>query len=217
MRVYGDAPYSHGEAPIDTDYHLPFFTMRDFSQISYIVDSSDRLISLNQDWSSFAQNNGGEDLRPEAMSGRVLWDFIADEATRELYAAVLAKVRSGAPTYLVLRCDAPASRRLIEMAVHKLENGDVEFKTVLLAAKDRPFQRLFDHSTPRTTHHLMVCSWCDRVHVGGEEWVEVEEAMERLHLNDETELPQVDPMVCMACFTKVMEIVSGPGLQPDAP
>ena len=142
------------------------------------------------------------------MVGRSLWDFIADDPTRELYEAVLEHVRSGSSTDLVLRCDAPACRRLIELVVSRRANGDVEFRTVLLASKVRSPQRLLAKSTPRTAQHVMVCSWCDLVNVDVEKWFEVEAAMDYLHLTDEPELPMVEPVVCPACYAKVMEILA---------
>ena len=190
----------------------PNITVQDFTEIEYVIDPQDRLLSMSAEWTTFALANQGDGLTPEEVAGRSLWHFIADEATRELYAAVLAHVRSGATTDLVLRCDAPERRRLIEMIVSRRPDGNVEFKTRLLAAKARPVQRLRAKSTPRTGQRLMVCTWCDRVHAGVEEWLEVEAALEHLQLTHETELPQVDPVVCPACFAKIME-----ALTPSAP
>lgn len=182
--------------------------MQDFTEISYIIDANDRLVSVSPEWARFADQNQADNLSPDAVKGRSLWDFIADETTRELYGDVLAHVRAGAPTDLILRCDAPERRRLIEMVVTGRADGSVEFKTVLLATTARVPQRLFDKSTPRNNRHIMVCSWCDRVNAGVEEWLEVEAAMERLHLTNEPELPQVESVVCPGCFAKVTEILA---------
>ncbi len=182
--------------------------MQDFSEISYVVDDQDRLVSVCTEWVQFALQNEGEGLTPEQLIGRSLWDFITDDPTRELYEAVLEHVRVGSPTDLVLRCDAPERRRLIEMIVTRRANGNVEFKTVLLASKARTAQRLLAKSTPRTAQHVMVCSWCELVNVDVEKWFEVEAAMEYLHLADESELPRIEPVVCPACYSKVMEILA---------
>jgi hypothetical protein len=182
--------------------------MQDFTEISYVVDAKDRLVNLDRDWTEFALKNEGEEILPEQVMGRSLWDFIIDDPTRELYEAVLQHVRSGEKEDFVLRCDAPERRRLIEMIVTRRPNGDVEFKTVLLASKPRAAQRLFAKSTPRNGRHIMVCSWCDLVNVDKDKWFEVEAAMEYLHLTDEPELPGIDPVVCPACYAKVMEILA---------
>lgn len=180
----------------------------DFTEITYVVDDRDRLVSVCAEWLKFALKNEGEGLAPEQLIGRPLWDFVSDDPTRELYEAVLEHVRSGATTDLVLRCDAPECRRLIEMIVTRQPNGNVEFKTVLLASKVRSPQRLLAKSTPRTAQHVMVCSWCDLVNVDLDKWFEVEAAMEYLRLTDETELPRIEPVVCPDCYAKVMEILA---------
>ena len=155
-----------------------------------------------------ANENEGEGLAPEQLIGRPLWDFVSDDPTRELYEAMLEHVRSGSTTDLVLRCDAPDCRRLIEMIVTRQPNGNVEFKTVLLASKVRSPQRLLARSTPRTAQHVMVCSWCDLVNVDLDKWFEVEAVMDYLRLADEAELPRIEPVVCPDCYAKVMEILA---------
>ncbi len=189
--------------------------MSDFTEISYIVDSNDHLVNVNREWTDFALKNEGSEILPEHVIGRSLWDFITDDPTRELYEAILQHARLGETEDFVLRCDAPEQRRLIEMIVKRRPDGNIEFKTILLASKPRAVQRLFAKSTPRGGQHVMVCSWCDLVNVDVDKWFEVEAAMEYLHLTDEPELPGIDPVVCPACYAKVMEILAQSTPLPD--
>lgn len=189
--------------------------MPDFTQISYVVDASDRIVSVSPEWSDFALQNDGEGLAPEEVIGQSLWRFIADESTKTLYAAVLAHVRRGPTTELVLRCDAPERRRLIEMTVTRQTDGRVEFRTVLLSSKQRPVQRLFAKSTPRNDRRLPVCSWCDKVKVADGKWFEVEGAMEYLRLAEDHMLPQIESVVCQHCYTKVIVTVQGASTLSD--
>jgi hypothetical protein len=191
--------------------------MQDFTEISYVLDGNDRLVSLCGGWLEFAVRNHGEGLTPESVAGRSLWEFIADEPTRELYEAILARVRSGTETDLILRCDAPEERRLIEMIVTREPDGMVKFRTVLLASKPRVAQRLFEKTTPRTARHVLVCSWCDKVNVDVDKWFEVEAAMEYLHLTDEVELPIIEPVVCPECYAKVLEMIGSSTSLEDLP
>lgn len=181
--------------------------MKDFTEISYVIDADDRLVSVSDEWSAFALHNHGEDLSPERITGHFLWNFISDEPTRELYQALLARVRSGTETELILRCDSPERRRLIELIVTRLPGGAVRFRSILLATKLRSSQRLLDKSTPRTARRVMVCSWCDKVNVDVEKWFEVEEAMEHLNLTGEAELPMIEPVTCPRCYSRVSEII----------
>ena len=43
-----------------------------------------------------------------------------------------------------------------------------------------------------------MCGWCDRFEVDGE-WVEVEEAAQRLELFDRAELPTISHGICPDC------------------
>jgi hypothetical protein len=184
--------------------------MPDFKEISYVVDPHDHLVEVNQEWTPFALKNEGYEAVADQVVGRSLWEFITDDPTRELYAAILEHVRSGETTELVLRCDGPERRRLIELIITPRPDGNVQFKTLLLASKPRAAQPLFARSTPRDGRRVMVCSWCDMVNVDVEKWFEVEAAMEYLQLTEEPELPSIDPVVCPACYTKITELLARP-------
>jgi len=175
----------------------------DFSEIVYVVDADDRIVCVSNEWEEFADQNGGWNLEPAQVTGRPMWEFIADEETRNLYRRVLAHVRSGISADMVLRCDGPARRRLVEMIVSRRPNGQVEFRTILLSAKSRPAQRLFDRRVPRTERRLPVCSWCDRVRTDKEVWLEVEEAVEAMQLTTAPALPGLAPAVCPVCAATV--------------
>ena len=177
-------------------------------EISYIIDAEDRIISVDGEWSRFAAENDGAELLPDKVVGRQLWDFIADEPTQELYRNVLERVRSGKPTELILRCDAPDRRRLIEMCVARRVDGTVAFNVHQLCERSRRWQPLLAKSTPRNTAHVLTCSWCNRVHAGTEEWLEVEEAVDRLELTGEAEFPRMEYVICPDCFAKVTEILT---------
>ncbi len=203
----------HFPSPMNVSNHpSPTAEAADFSEITYVVDAEDRLVRVSPEWADFAAQNGGDGLEPDAVVGRVLWDFFYDELTQKLYRDVLAHVRAGAATHLVLRCDGPERRRLIEMTVTRLDDGSVEFKNVLLAAKMRPEQKLFNHTTPRTAERVKVCSWCDRVKSGPDNWSEVEKAMEELQLVGAAALPAVQPTVCPVCAAKVCHLLADPGV-----
>lgn len=178
--------------------------MRNPTEITYVVNARDQLVSVGEGWLEFAEDNGGDGLTPESVKGRELWDFIHDEATRQLYREVLARVRKGRQASLMLRCDGPCERRLIELVVTPKPQGNVEFKTMQLAAKRRSPQRLLDRSAPRSADRLQICGWCDRVNTGVDLWMEIEEAVKELGLADRKELPELEPATCPVCHEKVL-------------
>jgi hypothetical protein len=185
--------------------------MKTSKEISYVVDAQDRLVSVSPEWGEFARDNDAAELAREGVTGRTLWSFIHDDETRSLYRQLLARVRSGQPTNLVLRCDGPAVRRLIELRMRPGACGLIEFRSVLLASKRRPVQRLFDRSMPRSRERLRVCGWCDRVDTGRKQWAELEDAVEDLGLAGRAEWPGVEPCTCPVCREKVLH-----SLQEDA-
>ena len=71
--------------------------MHDSTEISYLIDAQDRLLAVSPEWLEFALKNQGDGLTPDHVQGRSLWAFIADGPTRELYQAVLTRVRAGSP------------------------------------------------------------------------------------------------------------------------
>ena len=49
----------------------------------YIVDSTDTIVSVSDNWHSFADGNAWDgSLRPEDVIGHKLWDFIQDPETQ---------------------------------------------------------------------------------------------------------------------------------------
>lgn len=182
--------------------------MSDSSTITYVIDAEGMLISVCSNWEQFAEGNGGRGLKKEEILGRSLWSFIDDQPTRQLYQDILTHVRSGAATELILRCDAPDERRLLQVTLTPLSEGKVEFRARVISRKSRPVQRLLDRSTPRTSSRLMFCSWCDRFHLKSDRWVEVEDAVAKLGLEDAPELPRIKPVVCPACYTKIVDILA---------
>ena len=65
-------------------------------------------------------------------------------------------------------------------------------------------QPLLDPDAPRDEgDFLPMCAWCDRFLVDGE-WVEVEEAAERLELFRRSEMPTLDHGICPQCSGQLL-------------
>lgn len=176
--------------------------------ISYCLDENDHLLWVNEEWTQFAVANDGPELYSQNIIGRSLWDFISDGVTRKLYRKVIDLVRSEQePLELIFRCDAPTERRLLEMTIAPSENAEIQFTTRFLCVKPRPEQRLLKRSAPRDRTCLLRCSWCSQVCVGPGHWLEVEEAIHFLKLEQVTNLPYVENVTCPRCLGKISEII----------
>ncbi len=66
---------------------------------------------------------------------------------------------------------------------------------------------LIDPSIIRSDGFLVLCSWCKKVELSGN-WVEAEEAMDRLKLFEQEAIPQVTHGVCPPCTAAVKEEIN---------
>lgn len=176
--------------------------------VVYRIDNRDRLCHVNDAWEAFARDNGGEGFDAKHVLGRSLWSYVRDLRLGQVYHHVIADARRGREVRLRFRCDAPGRRRLLEMTVCGTEGGAVQFRTHELATAHRPHEALLDASTPRTGMPVDVCSWCNRVRAG-DAWLEVEQAVERMHLMLRSVLPPLEHGTCEHCLDTIMRELDG--------
>ncbi|HEX5818112.1 MAG TPA: hypothetical protein VFY20_04495 [Gemmatimonadales bacterium] len=168
----------------------------------YRIDSSDRLCYVNEAWEAFARANSGEAFDAEHVLGRSIWSYVSDLTLGQIYRHVVEDVRRGREVRLRFRCDAPTERRLLEMTVRGAGRGVVQFRTHELATVPRPPEALLDASTSRVGTPVPVCSWCNRVRaVDG--WLEVEQAVEHMHLMLRSVLPPLTHGACDSCLDTI--------------
>jgi hypothetical protein len=178
----------------------------------YLLDADDRIVGVNAAWTAFAVDNDGDpSLLPPTILGRRLWDQITDETTRQLYARLLERVRTGAaPPPIRIRCDSPAERRLLEMTLVARPAGAVEVRTRAIRIEGRANVELLDREARRSERLLRICSWCGRIPSdGGGRWLEVEEAMSALGLFEGDAFPRLSHGICEDCRKRVEEALSG--------
>ena len=167
----------------------------------YHIDQRDRIASVDDAWRAFAVENGAPQLAGDAVIGQLLLSYITDAETSHLYQVLLQKLRkTGVPIRVPFRCDAPALRRFMELEMAADDAGGVRFTGRLLRLERRAPVNLLDPALQRGESLLRMCSWCKRIDVGGGVWLEVEDAIARLHLFDAAPLPQISHGMCDACF-----------------
>ena len=182
--------------------------MGDARKIQYLIDAHDRIVLVSGDWDLFAEENDAADTKVAKIVNRSLWQFVTERTTRAVYSEVLKSVRTGKTAEFTMRCDGPALRRLVEISVKPLPAGEVEFTTQVLATKDRPEQPLFSRSARRSDRKVNVCAWCDRVQVGPDDWRDVEDAAEPLHLDNADAMPRLSQAVCPHCIEKMAHVLA---------
>jgi hypothetical protein len=171
----------------------------------HAVDSQDVIVDANGEWFAFAQENGAQDLQPDSVLGAPLWQFIDGLETKYLYVALLERVRAGTRLAAIpFRCDSPDCRRFMEMNISPIgEAGHVEFRNRVLREEPRDPIDLLDLSEDQSDDLLTMCSWCKRVRVSSDSWVEAEEAIRIMSLFDAPTLPKVNHGMCPACVRTV--------------
>jgi hypothetical protein len=166
----------------------------------YRVTPDHRIVWTSGNWDSFARENGAPELADGAVLGHSLWEFIEGPETRLVYEALLERVRaSGNGVTLPFRCDSPAVRRFMELRVTCASNAELEIVAELIREEARPPVPLLDTERLRNGDPIRICSFCKSVESQPQSWVEVEEAVAELGLDERSHLPPLIHAVCPDC------------------
>lgn len=181
----------------------------DKREFVYRIDSGDRIVFANDHWYDFARENGNTALVAGTVIGRPLWYFIGSSEARHLFTILLTKVRDARlPVTLPYRCDSPVCRRFMELSLVPHANREVEFRSRIRRQEVRERVALLTEEAERSEEWLVLCSWCKKAKLQGERWVEVEEAVQALHLFNAPRLPRLSHGICGPCsaaFCQTME------------
>jgi len=164
------------------------------------VDRDGCILDVSPAWQAFAEENGAGPAL-SVVQGAVLWNYIAGAQTRHLYHVLMERAQqSGGSLHIPYRCDSPDTRRFMEMELEFLpEKGVFEFRNRLLRSEPREPVPLLDPNTCRSEAILRMCSWCKKVKIHDDEWVEVEDAVRRLGLLEEECMPRLSHGICPDC------------------
>lgn len=168
-------------------------------QVSYWIDSSDRIVRVNQVWDRFAlSNDGGDALLASRVIGRNVFDFITGDETRMYLGALLQHARLLNRTVVrPYRCDSPSLRRFMEMQVSPDEGELVRLDHVLLRAEPYLTPIVYRHEADPDVEALFRCSVCSDLQVG-DRWFAPEDARILCGLPADQPLP-VRYAVCPSC------------------
>lgn len=192
--------------------------MPDFPEIHYQIDARDSLVSINDAWVQEAERVPEPGLASRTILGRGLWQLIKDWPLQSLFDGIFRRLRAGEiprAAYL-FRCDTPTSRRLHRLLITAGSNHSLHFKSTIVAIHERPKVPLLDTTIPRSTEVLRICSWCKRIPLPGEGWVEVEDALGRLDALDAGPMPALSHGMCPACSQTMLFFLDRPSaVGPD--
>ena len=119
-----------------------------------------------------------------------------------------------APILVPFRCDSPELRRHMRLEIEPLRERAIEFRGVFVAAEPRPLLRLVARNASRSEALLVSCSFCLRIRLPDDEWVEAEDAVVRLGLLARERIPRLAHGVCPACKARLHDRMDDVGEEP---
>ncbi len=161
------------------------------------LDLDDRIVFVNEAFDRFARANGAPELAGGAVLDRPLWEFVTGDEVRQLTRVLLARARSGHPIERVpYRCDSPTLRRYMQMTFEPLPRDRLAITSFERHIEPRPANPLLRQEPATEGTPLRMCSWCRRVDLGGDYWVEAEEAILILKLFEADHPPPIAHTIC---------------------
>lgn len=172
----------------------------------YTIDSEDRITSVCQNWCEFARDNKATDqCTSPLILGRTLWDFISDMETRHIYELMVQQVRmSNKQANVTINCDSPDLKRLIEITINPLDGNSIEFSSTIVEEEERDALPILDPSVERSRELVKICSFCKKIAVSENEWLETSQAVARLGLFGQSPMPKLSHGMCPECYSNVM-------------
>ena len=182
---------------------------------TWTIDADDVITGVGGDWDEFAGANGAAALCGTRVVGAPLFDFITGQETQRIYRLLLHKVRSADAVLRVpFRCDSPEVRRHMRLEIAPMSADAIEFRGEFLGGESRPRVRLLDPNEARSRTLLVSCSFCLRLRVPPDEWIEPEHVVARMDLLSGVAVPQLIHGVCPECSASLRERLGAKG---DAP
>jgi hypothetical protein len=181
---------------------------------SYELDQRLVVRKLGPGWDRFAIENGAPELTSPHPLGQPLLMFLSDAATVHLYELLFARVaQTRRAITFPIRCDGAVRRRFLDLTIAPGASGGFALSSVLVRSEARQPILLFDRAARRREDSVTVCSWCQRLEVGGK-WLEVEDAVTVLRLFERDDMPVVTSSVCDACERFMLTLLGADAKRP---
>jgi hypothetical protein len=173
----------------------------------YRIDDDDNIVYVSENWSQFAADNDAhESCMPPFVLNKSIWDYIFDQETAHLYQILLDKVRKQKTAVNIpFRCDSPDCRRYMRITIKYLTDGHIEFVSKIIKIEWRAPQLLLDAHVARSGEVVRICSFCKKIAISENDWVETEQAVEKMGLFEKEKLPQLTHGLCPCCYESLME------------
>ena len=185
----------------------------DHTSFGYQIDGNDCITFVDSTWVSFAEQNKAPELT-KSVIGRSIWDFFAGQEVRQFYQLIFCTARSRNRELIIpFRCDSPTRRRFMELSVTPHQDGALSLTGLLVREESRPHVALLDSTNSDPNAFQLICSWCKRLHLEDNSWVEVEHAISELDLFGLPQVPSLTHGICPDCVSEIRQEIA---CAPDA-
>lgn len=143
------------------------------TDVTYLLDCENRIMSVHGPWDEFAIENGGNDALAVDVCGRPLWDFVEDDDTRTWLEAIFEFVRlRGEIVQRPYRCDSPQLKRYMQMIIAPRAEGVLRVEHQMLRTEPRRFPVEIEYGGEHATNNMKLrCSLCGCIK-NGDRWEE---------------------------------------------
>lgn len=180
--------------------------LHESDNFSYRIDARDCVSAVETEWLDF---NGLPSGHRTPVS---IWNYISGHEVRHLFKLMFDTARNEHREVTVpFRCDTPTTRRFMELKIEPLDDGFLSITGVLIHKEFRGSMDLLADVERDPERFLEICSWCKRVDLGGDNWVEVEDAVRELDLLGDPTLPTLTHGICFDCMERVEENAAANG------
>ena len=174
--------------------------------VIYTIDEQNHLTYVNSGWDKFALENDAAHLEHEKVLNRPLWDFIENAETRHIHQVLAERVRKNqAALKFPFRCDSPSVPRYMNMQIIPQAEGAITYSCTVERIERRAPLLLEEMKTWKSRKLLRMCSWCKKVDIGDNKWMEIEPAIKHLQLLEQKILPEISHTICDDCLHALEE------------
>jgi hypothetical protein len=144
--------------------------MADENDLSYRLDSQDRIVEVGGDWDRVARENDGTDVLADRIIGTKLYAHVTDGPSRMFVWTMLDSVRKlFRPSTKLYRCDSPDLKRHMEMTILPETGGGLLVQHRLIKTEKQPARVRFSGRPAGRVGRALVlrCTMCVKLKVGG--------------------------------------------------
>ena len=170
----------------------------------YRIGQEDKIIYVNKEWVDFAKENLFHEFKETDIIDKILWDYIKGDEVQHLYKIMFKRIRAGGSIKsLPFRCDSPDCRRFMEMDLCKVKGGQIQIECRILREEIRKPIPLLSDFRDMSKEIITICSYCKKTRIDSSTWVEVEEAIKTLGLDEVWPLPGLSHGICNKCLHQI--------------